>query len=151
MILDRLRNAYLYYSIHENIAAGLKFLESISMDINLGTYEINSKVKAIVSEYDTKTVNPDQFEAHKLNIDIQFPIRGLEGIEWSPLDGMNQMTEYDESKDITFYRGPSQKPKVILGNGVFAIFFQNDAHNPALAVNDISQKIKKVTLKVLAE
>jgi YhcH/YjgK/YiaL family protein len=148
MIVDSLRNAKLYYGISEDIKQGLIFLESIQKDIKLGTYEISKKVRVLVTEYDTKVENPNRFESHKHVIDIQYPIIGLEAIEWSPLDGMTRITEYDEGKDVTFYNEPRQTVKIVLGNGTFGIFFRDDAHNPALAAGSFSHKIKKATVKV---
>lgn len=151
MILDNLRNAKLYYGINGDIKAGLKFLESIRKDISPGTYELSKKVKVLVTEYETKVDNPNRFESHAHVVDIQYPIIGLEGIEWAPLDRMNKIAEYDEAKDATFYNQPSQTSRMVIGNGIFAIFFRDDAHNPALAANGISEKIKKATVKVLMD
>jgi biofilm protein TabA len=151
MIVDKLSNAKLYYGVNENIRKGLEFLESVSPAIELGTYEVSNKVKALVTEYETKIVNPERFESHKHVVDIQFPVVGLEGIEWASLPGMKIITDYDPEKDRTFFAEPARRTKIILGDGIFGIFFEEDTHNPALAVDGKAQKIKKVTLKVTLE
>jgi YhcH/YjgK/YiaL family protein len=148
MIVDSIRNAKFYYSVNENIKTGLQYLETVSPDIALGTYDISPKVKVLVTEYSTKTENPQRFESHRHVVDIQFPIIGLEGIEWAHLQGMKKITEYDAEKDRTFYADPIRRTPLVLGEGMFGIFFEEDTHNPALAVGGKAQVIKKITLKV---
>ena len=151
VIVDSLRNANLYFAVDAKIREGLEFLQSASKDITPGTYQLSSSVKVLVTEYDTRVENPGRFEAHRRVIDIQYPLTGLEGIEWSPIAGMKTITEYDEVKDVAFFGEPQQKVKLVLGNTLFGIFFPEDAHNPALAANGVAQRIKKATVKVSIE
>ena len=83
MVYDSIKNAKLYYGIHPDIEAGLKYLEQLAPDIEIGEYRVNDNVKAIVSEYETVETFERGFEAHKNVIDIQFPIIGRERIKWS--------------------------------------------------------------------
>ncbi|MCX6168378.1 MAG: YhcH/YjgK/YiaL family protein [Ignavibacteriales bacterium] len=149
MILDNLKNARLYYGINDNIKAGLKYLESLKPEVELGEYQINENVKSIVSEYETKETFTRGYEAHKKVIDVQFPIVGRERIKWSNLAGMEMHIDYDPDKDRAFYKNPSGDTHVDIGNGFFAIFFPEDAHGPQYYI-DKPELIKKVTLKVKA-
>ena len=63
-------------------------MSKATADIEVGTYIINDKTKAIVSEYKTVELFERGYEAHKHVIDIQYPIRGLEQVKWSPIDDM---------------------------------------------------------------
>lgn len=71
MIFDHLSNILTYKGLSDDIYAGLEFLHQLSPDIAPGTYQITSRVKAIVSEYETKVKNEVGFEAHRKNIDIR--------------------------------------------------------------------------------
>ena len=57
MIYDRITNINTYKGLSPDIYEGLKFLRQVSPDIAVGTHQINPRVKAIVSEYETKQVN----------------------------------------------------------------------------------------------
>jgi len=148
MIVDKLKNIDVYKGLSPDIFAGLKFLQSAQPDIEVGTYPITDKVKAIVSEYETIADFTRGYEAHQHVIDIQYPIRGLERVKWSPIEGMNVNIPYDEAKDRTFYKDPSpQGTHVDIGNGIFAIMFPEDGHGPQHYVNK-PELIKKITIKI---
>lgn len=149
MIYDNIKNIDLYKGISEDIYAGLKFLAEVSPDIALGTYPINERVKAIVSEYPTVECFERGYEAHKHVIDIQYPIIGLERVKWSPIDGMDVNIPYDSVKDRTFYKTPNPivGTEITIGNGFFGVMFPNDGHSPQHLVGK-SEVIKKVTVKV---
>jgi YhcH/YjgK/YiaL family protein len=147
MITDNLSRADIYKGISKKIADGLDFLINATSYIQLGEYVISDSVKAIVSEYITKSVFAPGYEAHKRVVDIQYPIIGVERIKWSPLDNMSIKTPYNEQKDCGYYTDPSQETYVDIGNGIFAIMFPNDAHCPQLFVNK-PELIKKITIKI---
>jgi len=148
MIVDQLKNIEIYRGLSDDIYAGLNFLAKVLPDIELGTYHINDKVKAIVSEYETISDFARGFEAHMHVIDIQYPIRGLERVKWSPVEGMVINLPYDEAKDRTFYKSPSPQGTTIdIGHGIFAIMFPGDGHSPQHYI-DKPEKIKKITIKV---
>lgn len=148
MILDSLKNIDIYKGISPDIYAGLQFLQAATPDIELGEYPINDNVKAIVSEYETVESFTRGYEAHLHVIDIQYPVRGMERVKWSNLEGMNINIPYDEKKDRTFYKDPSpQGTHVDIGNGIFAIMFPADGHSPQHYI-DKPELIKKITIKV---
>lgn len=148
MIYDKLDNIELYKGISDDIYAGLQYLRVIDADIASGTYQINPRVKAIVSEYETKVKNQYGFEAHRENIDIQYLIAGEETIHCLPLEYLKETNPYDKEKDAAFYEEGNSKPQeLLLGNGYFAILFPQDGHMPQLCVNEPA-KVKKVVVKV---
>lgn len=67
MIFDSLANIEAYQALSPDIYAGLEFLQQLSPDIAPGTYQLTPRVKAIVSEYETKVKNEVGFEAHREN------------------------------------------------------------------------------------
>jgi len=148
MIVDSINNIEVYKDISGDIYVGLKFLQETTPDIKVGEYPINKNVKAIVSEYNTVEVFERGYEAHNHVIDIQYPVRGLERVKWSPIECMDINIPYDEIKDRTFYKNPSdQGTHVDIGNGIFSIMFPEDGHSPQHQVGE-SELIKKITIKV---
>jgi len=148
MIVDKLKNIDTYKNLSADIYAGLQFIQQAKANIELGTYVVSENVKAIVSEYETIADFSRGYEAHKHVIDIQYPIRGLERVKWSPIEGMNINIPYDEAKDRTFYKDPStQGTHVDIGEGIFAIMFPEDGHGPQHFIEK-PEIIKKITIKV---
>ena len=106
------------------------------------------RVKAIVSEYITKVINENGYEAHRDYIDIQYLISGKEVINSLPLEYLKEIKPYNKEIDAAFYEATNIKPQeLLLGNGYFAILFPQDGHMPQLSV-DMPMKVKKVVLKV---
>ena len=147
MILDSLQNVDAYRGLAPDIIASLLHLKTLTPDVDLGEYQVTEDAKCIVSSYETGNDKPDQFEAHRHVIDVQFPIVGRERIEWSDLGTMVQATDYDPAKDRAFYATPQNRTSLVIGGGYFAVFFPRDAHRPALSVGE-PETIKKVTMKV---
>ena len=94
MIVDHLKNIDIYQGISADIYAGLKFLAGSRQDISLGSHPINERVIAIVSEYMTVKHFERGYEVHRHVIDIQYPIRGLERVKWSPIENMKVHIPY---------------------------------------------------------
>jgi YhcH/YjgK/YiaL family protein len=148
MIIDTLKNIDLYKGLSDDIHTGLLFLQSTDSSIELGSYTINSRVMAIVEEYETIPKHSREFESHKHVIDIQFPIIGTERVFWSPIANMDIKIPYDKKNDRTIFVNPHvQSTHVDIGDDVFAIMFESDGHSPKHCV-DFSQAIKKITIKV---
>lgn len=125
----------------------MEFLKNATPDIENGVHELNSKVKAIVSEYETKKVNENGFEAHRKFIDIQYVLQGAEKVCCLPVDQLQLTTSYREENDAAFFSACSQPVEMTIGNGFFAVFFPQDGHMPCLSF-DKPQKVKKVVVKV---
>ncbi|MFT4155383.1 YhcH/YjgK/YiaL family protein [Parafilimonas sp.] len=148
MVVGTLSNIGTYKALSPDIYAGLEFLKNADASIALGEYPINENVKAVVSEYKTVELFERGYEAHKHVIDIQYPVRGMERVKWSDIEGMNIRIPYDEKKDRTFYKDPSpQGTHVDIGNGIFAIMFPEDGHSPQHYITG-PELIKKITIKV---
>jgi YhcH/YjgK/YiaL family protein len=148
VIFDHISNLETYRDVDPDIYAGLKYLRALKPSVDLGEYQVTPNVKALVTSYDTKVENEGRYEAHRYVIDVQYPIVGREGIEWSALSGMKEVEAYNAEKDRTMYTAPVNRTSLVIGEGFFAVFWPADAHNPQRAVNGVAGTIKKVTLKV---
>ena len=149
MIYDTLNNIAFYKGLSPDIYEGLKFLQQVNPDIVVGTYQLTPNVKAIVSEYTTKEVNENGYEAHRQNIDIQYLLKGKEEIACLPVKELSETKPYNEDTDAAFYKAVSDyTPSTLdLRPGYFAIFFPQDGHMPQLCVNE-PEMVKKVVVKV---
>jgi len=148
MIYDTLNNIAFYKGLSPDIYEGLKFLQQVNSDIAVGTYQLTPNVKAIVSEYATKEVNENGYEAHRQNIDIQYLIIGNEKISCIPLEFLKETKAYQEDIDVAFYKGTTFLPSNFsLCSGYFAIFYPQDGHMPQLCVSE-PERVKKVVVKV---
>lgn len=148
MIYDKINNIETYAGLSEDIRLGLEWIRDVKPDVEKGVYELSSRVKAIVSEYTTKEVNENGYEAHHDYIDIQYLISGKEYINSSPLEYLNGIKSYNKDIDAAFYVEAGIKPQeLLLGDGYFAILFPQDGHMPLLCV-DKPKPVKKVVVKV---
>lgn len=149
MIYDKIDNLEIYAGISEDIRLGLEWLRDVNPDIEKGVYEISPRVKAIVSEYTTKEVNENGYEAHRDYIDIQYLLKGCEKICCLPLEYLKETKAYKAEIDAAFYEEENVKPQeMVIGNGYFAIFYPQDGHMPCLRL-DTPDEVKKVVLKIL--
>lgn len=150
MIYDHLSNIDLYKGLSYDIYEGLKFLREADANMANGVYQINLRVKAIVSEYETKAVNEYGYEAHKKNIDIQYTLKGQEQAACLAVEKMQEESPYSEEVEAAYYSASVPPQVMTIGNGYFAIFYPQDGHMPQLCI-DKPTKVKKVVVKVLVD
>ena len=148
MVYDNLDNIELYKGLSTDFYEGLEFLKNAVPEIAKGVYEINPRVKAIVSEYETKRENEYGYEAHKRYIDIQCVLKGQERVACLPIEKLKETKPYSEECDAAFYTADikHQPSYLSLQHGYFAIFYPQDGHMPQLCVDE-PQMVKKVVIK----
>ena len=148
MIYDKIENWETYAGVSEGIQEGLAYLKQMSPEVAVGVYEISPRAKAIVSEYTTKLVNENGYEAHREYIDIQYLLFGEELLASAPLEYLKETKPYSKDCDAAFFAEGEAAPQHLpLGNGYFAILFPQDGHMPQLALNE-PVAVKKVVVKV---
>lgn len=147
MIYDKIDNLETYARISEDIRLGLEWLRDVNPDIEKGVYELSPRVKAIVSEYTTKEVNENGYEAHRKFIDIQYLLKGTEKNCCLPIEKLKETKPYKEEIDATFYMAERPSQEMTLGDGYFAIYYPQDGHMPGLRVDKL-EKVKKVVVKI---
>jgi len=147
MIIDKLENAYLYYTLNKNIEKGLKYLQSTNLLITEeGKHVIDGEnIYANVQSGLTKDSTSTPWEAHRIYTDIQYIIKGAEIMGWTNLENFKETEEYSLEKDVIF--GTAQGNYVTVPEGYFVIFTPQDAHKPMLKINQ-PEYVKKVIVKV---
>lgn len=147
MVHDKIDYIETYKGLSEDIYLGLTFLKNATPDTEIGVHELNPRVRAIVSEYETKTDNVSGFESHKQYIDIQALLFGEERVACLPIEKLRETKPYSEESDAAFYTTDEQPQELVIGNGYFAIFYPQDGHMPQLSVT-APTKVKKLVLKI---
>ena len=147
MVYDKIDNIETYKGLSEDIYEGLKFLKNVTPELANGVHEINPRVKAIVSEYETKAVNENGYEAHKKFIDIQYLLKGTEKNCCLPIEKLKETKPYNEEIDAAFYEAEIPPQELMLGDGYFAIYWPQDGHMPCLNINE-AKSVKKIVIKV---
>lgn len=147
MVYDKIDNIEIYKGLSDDIYEGLKFLKKATPDLACGVHEFSPRVKAIVSEYETKAVNENGYEAHKKFIDIQYLLKGTEKNCCLPIEKLKVTKPYKEEIDAAFYEAEVPAQKLLLGDGFFAIYWPQDGHMPCLNA-DGAETVKKVVVKV---
>ncbi len=147
MILDTLKNAGLYESIHPRFKKAFDFL--LNTDLNalpFGKIELEgSDLFVNVVEVVGKSADDAKMETHECYIDIQVPVTAVETMGWIAVDNLLEPTEsYNSTKDVAFFADKASNFICVQPNE-FAIFFPQDAHQPGIAAG----QHKKVIVKVL--
>lgn len=156
MIKDTLVNLAYYNYLNPDIKKGLKFVRDTNFEeLENGRHEIvEGKVYANIQEYTTKPLEEGKFEAHKKYVDIQFMIKGEEKMGAGNIEDFEEVTEYNEEKDIVFLQpkaGVEDRLKFVnVKEREFTIFYPQDAHMPSLAIENPAP-IRKVIVKILLD
>ncbi len=120
-----------------------KTLFQIVHDFNLSEKTNNAKV--IVQRYTTKDYEESKYESHSIMTDIQIVLEGEEYIYTRQID---DLTIASSGEDIVFYNEkPEDKVQLHLKDGLFALFYPEDAHAPGVKVEENSP-VLKVVIKV---
>jgi YhcH/YjgK/YiaL family protein len=147
MILDTIENAGLYTPINDRLRRGFEYLATTDLNaLEPGSYKIEGRdLFALVSEFETKAPEECRPEAHQKYADIQYIVSGKETIGFAPLNGQEVTVPYSEERDIVFLN--AETSPLVLEQGMFAVFFPQDIHQPGMQAGQPG-KVKKVVVKV---
>jgi biofilm protein TabA len=147
MIIDTLKNAPKYFSIHPLFEKAFQYIRDTDLkNAKDEKVDISEGLKAIFSNAPgkTKEASTAKFECHNKNIDIQLCIDGVETIGWKPREKCaNPNGDYNAEKDVLFF---NDSPDMFfqLTNTQFAIFFPDDVHAPMIGEGNIKKLVMKV-------
>ena len=145
MIIDKLENISKYKPIISDKV--IEFLKNILSDTPTGHYEIENGVYANIDEYSPKQFENCKFEAHKKYIDIQMILSGEENLEYTNADGLEVAEEYDENRDVMFFKNTKNDTDIVnLTPYKFAFIYPHEAHKPQIKTT--SDYVKKVVVKI---
>lgn len=148
MILDSISNAEIYFGINPGIKKALEFIRDTDFEsMPNGRIDIDGdNVFALVQRYKTKDPDDCKWEIHQKYIDVQYMELGFETVGYTNYEYLDAETPYNEETDVMLLEGEGDFFQ--LGEGDFAIFFPQDAHMPGLIVDEESEDVLKVVIKV---
>lgn len=147
MIIDHIKNLKNYPFLDTHLLRGLELLRDTDFSkVEDSTYEVEGRdLYYFIQSYPTRPENETP-EAHRKYIDIQYMICGTERMDVGQLEAMTEEVIAKPENDIWFYRGPSDT--ITLTEGMFAVFFPNDAHAPCISPAAGSNDVRKCVVKV---
>ena len=97
-----------------------------------------------IQSYITKPINECELESHKKNIDIQIMLKGVEVIDIADISRLCIKKDYDEDKDIMFWKAPLQMARTTLNVGDCIVLYPENAHRGAATLKENTHVLKIV-------
>lgn len=148
MLIDRLENWERYFYKDERFAAAFHYLlTTLENKISDGCHQIDGdKLFASVSTYSTVNQNEKKLEAHLKYIDVQYMVKGTEAVYWRNAQELAPGTPYSAAEDIIFF-DEAADCRLRLSEGIFVVFFPEDAHKPG-CIWEKEETVRKIVLKI---
>lgn len=136
-------------------AEALDWIRNHASTANPGIHELRGKLMFVnVMEYDTLPREECRFESHRRYLDLQYTIRGVEGIDYLNRAELLNDGEYDVDRDLLFHHAPQQASCTLAVAGDhFCVLFPEDAHRPKVALGTpgpIRKLVVKINLELLS-
>ena len=147
MIMDKLSNLKLYQNCR-NLKEAAEYLQTHDLkDLPDGRTTISGEDLYVnVSSYTSKAPETVKAEAHNRYIDIQVMLSGKEIMGYAPRSTMDAPIEERPDSDLFFYAQKDMTP-LLVREGMFTVFYPDDAHAPCMAAGE-PEAVRKAVLKV---
>ncbi len=147
MIVDVLSQVKLYEGVHPTLVGAVKATEKLIADgAPNGRHELMDGAYVMLQSYDTTPAETFTFEAHRAYIDVQVMIKGDEIclVTERAATVVTEPYKADGDYELLATEKVEGVHTVSLTDGVFAVFFPEDAHAPGLAVDEAAPVYKAV-------
>ncbi len=147
MILDKIENAPLYYSINPNLECALRFMVEHKDEFATwpaGSRQLSDNVSMKVISYNT-VVGSRKWESHEEFTDVQYTVSGSERIGFNNAEHMVAAVK-QPGKDQIIHEGDGDRIRV--PEGYFIVMFPGEAHMSKLADGFVSAPAQKASFKV---
>lgn len=146
MVVDSLSHLQDIVKLHPLFSEVVRFVKEHDLRLfEQGSYNIKGDdVYLNIDVVEGKTPDAATLEVHRRMIDIQIPLTGTETYGYTPLQLLPPV-EFDEKRDIAFFHGQKPLEYVTCLQGMFVIFFPQDAHAPCISKE---KQLKKAVFKV---
>lgn len=150
MIIDSIKNAKKYYTVHPSFEKAFEALSKIDENTPDEKITVDGDTVFInLSTYTNKNVNDCLFESHKKYIDIQFVIDGSEIIDVCDTDTLKATDNRLDTDDIAFYESTDVFSRAHLTKDLFVVLFPGEAHRPCVAPDGKGVKVRKAVAKII--
>ena len=150
MIIDSIKNAGKYYSVHPSFEKAFAALAAIDDSTPNERITVDGdNIFINLSEYTNKNVNDCPFESHKKYIDIQYMVWGEEYIDVCDQDSLEFTDNRLDTDDIAFFKGTDKFSRADLTDGIFVVLFPGEAHRPCVAPDGKGVKVRKAVAKIV--
>lgn len=133
------------YKWKKNILEGLEFLKTFLNNELKGKQD--DKISILEQTYETKKSEDLKWEGHRRYIDIQYIVKGSEGMAVRDIGVMKPNTQYDQINDFQIFDEIEEEElkSIEVCEGEFLVFLPKDIHKPCIGNGN---KIKKIVVKV---
>lgn len=138
MIYDNLDNAKQYENSYPLFKIAFDFLKNCKGK-EIGRYDLEKGVFALVQGYNTKNEKDCKWETHKNYIDLQYVFKGKEDFGVAEEKDLKVSIPYNKEKDVSFFNGEGTILK--MQNNQFVVVFPWDAHKPQMGDGSFVEKI----------
>lgn len=132
--------------INRRVIDALKYL----LQLNVGEEDagkkvvVNDKFFYSVQSYETRHTDECKLESHRQYIDVQILVSGEERMDIADISRLDISEEYDEDKDVIFWKLPKRMCKSTLRAGDYIILYPENAHRGAISIEESSHILKIV-------
>lgn len=149
MIVSSYSNLNTYKGLSKNLDTAIRYLQNQDKtNLEVGRFDIDGEdVYAVVSQYNTRSIEEGKYETHEKYLDIQCLLEGEEFILVTNRSKLNS-TGYDAAADKENYADGSEEVSVRVMPQVALILYPEDAHKACCMVHDERKAVKKLLLKV---
>ena len=150
MIIDSIKNAKKYYSVHPSFKAAFEALEKIDENTPCERITVDGdNIFINMAEYVNKNVDECLYESHKKYIDIQYVVSGEEYIDLCDQDILEFTDNRLDTDDIAFFKDTDKFSRADLTEGTFVVIFPGEAHKPCIAPDGKGVKVRKAVAKII--
>ena len=132
-----------YAPLLPGIEEAFDAVNALTVYENKHTVQLSGGNKFFVAVGTTK--EPDEAEAHRKFLDIQYIVKGKEMMGWADLAACQPAGEFSEEKDIGFYTG--EYSWLTVNEGICYVVFPEDVHMPGRHL-DVPSDFVKVVVKL---
>lgn len=145
MIADELRNASVYRNM-SGIREIMDYIEHTDLrELPDGRTDIDGdRLYVMIQRPDLKPCADALPEAHDRYMDFQLVLEGGELMGYALRRELGDPVKGDPDHDIFFYRQPDDMTLLPVREGMFAVFYPEDAHAPCIRMTGCDTSVKAV-------
>ena len=113
-----------------------------------GRHELRgADMYAMVMRYRSQARLECAYESHRRYLDLQYTIQGSEIIDHQFISKLKPAGDFDEKKDLIFYKDAPRAATLRMLPGCFTILYPCDGHRPKVQ-NEVPEDVFKLVIKI---